>query len=82
MTHLIDSNVCVVYLRSGGVGVLADRVRAAGPSTIALCSVVVAELLFGALRNQRVAHNLNEIRVFASGFPSLPFDDAAGLRYA
>jgi tRNA(fMet)-specific endonuclease VapC len=42
----------------------------------------VTELLFGALRSQKVAANLAEVRLLVSGFASLPFDDAAAEKHA
>jgi tRNA(fMet)-specific endonuclease VapC len=47
-----------------------------------LCSVVVGELLFGALRSRDVARNLAQVRTFVSGLRSLPFDDRAADEYA
>ena len=44
--------------------------------------MVVAELLFGALRNRDVARNLAEVQKFTAGFVSLPFDDRAAPGYA
>lgn len=52
------------------------------PGSVVLCSVVVAELLFGALRSRDTARNLAEVQKFISGFVSLPFDDRAASEYA
>jgi tRNA(fMet)-specific endonuclease VapC len=48
----------------------------------ALCSVVVAELLFGALRSQNRTKNLAGVTRFVAGFRSFPFDDASAHRHA
>ncbi len=47
-----------------------------------MCSVVVGELLFGALRSRDGAKNLAEVRTFLASFLSLPFDDRAAEEYA
>lgn len=46
-----------------------------------LCSVVVAELLYGAHRSARKAQTLTEVRRFCGQFQSLVFDDMAAERY-
>ncbi len=47
-----------------------------------LCTVVLAELLYGALRSRDVAKNLADVRNFIVGFSSLGFDTAAAEEYA
>jgi tRNA(fMet)-specific endonuclease VapC len=49
---------------------------------VVLCSVVVGELLFGALRSRNISKNLTDVRTFTAGFRSLPFDDPAAEHYA
>src|SRR5688500_6409104 len=82
MTYLLDTNVCIAWLRSGGTGAVAARMRAVGQQALAICSIVVTELLFGAHRSNNVARNLAEVRRFASGFVSLASDDAAAEKHA
>ena len=77
MTHLLDSNVCISYLRSGGKSHAASRIQAAPPGDIGISAVVREELLFGALRSAKAQKNLNETVTFLSAFPSVPFDDRA-----
>jgi len=47
-----------------------------------LCSVVVAELLFGALRSSDPIKVENQVRSFCLGYRSLPFEDTAAGDYA
>ncbi len=47
-----------------------------------LCSVVVGELLFGAMRSKNVPKNLAAVKAFCAGFLSLPFDDLSAEEYA
>ena len=82
MNYLLDTNVCVVLLRTGGAGTVASRLRAVDQTEVAICSIVLTELLFGALRSQKVTANLAEVRQLARGFASFPFDDAAAEKHA
>ena len=81
MMYLLDTNVCVSYLR----GRNSDKTRgpsdATNPGDVALCSVVKAELLYGAARSRQPEQNRAQLRRFFSGFPSLSFDDQAAAAY-
>jgi tRNA(fMet)-specific endonuclease VapC len=57
------------------------KLLSAAPGGIVLCSVVVAELLYGAHRSAQTARNLVQVRTFCSGFASIVFDDAAAEEY-
>jgi tRNA(fMet)-specific endonuclease VapC len=46
-----------------------------------LCSIVRAELVFGALKSRDAAANLEKVHRFLSPFVSLPFDDSAADAY-
>lgn len=54
---------------------------AADPSTIFLCSVVKAELFFGAMKSSRVRKNITLLDELFANFDSLSFDDDAARRY-
>ena len=81
MRFLLDTNACVGVLRGRSLG-LAERLEAIPPEDVALCSIVVAELLFGARKSARTEQNLAAVRLFASKFHSLPFDDDAAEHYS
>ena len=82
MKYLLDTNTCVQYLRKGSASPVATQLANSPKSDVVLCAVVVAELLFGALRSRDVAKNLTEVRNYVSGFASVPFDGAAAEEYA
>lgn len=78
--RLLDTNVCVGWLSGKDLGVkrqLATLKR----DEVALCSVVKAELLYGARASARVGENLERLERLFALFPSLPFDDAAAGHY-
>ncbi len=81
MTHLLDTNTCVDYLRRGSGSNIAARLAGMGPGQVVLCAVVVAELLYGARRSRNVATTMAQVRAFTSRFVSLPFDDQAADEY-
>ena len=74
MKYLLDANTCIRLLNSGDEAV-TRRYTACQPSDIVLCSVVKAELLYGARRSARVEFNLKRLEYFAAPLQSLPFDD-------
>lgn len=53
-----------------------------GPADVALCSVVKAELLFGALRSERKDSNLQLLQQLFAPLYSFEFDDNAAAHYA
>ncbi len=78
--YLLDTNACIGTL-NGTAPRVATRIRAIGPPGIFLCSVVKAELVYGAYRSARRAANLRLLERFFAPLPSLPFDDQAAMRY-
>ena len=76
MIYLLDSNVCIQYVRGRNV-LVRQRLSAKPLQEIRLCSVVKAELYLGALRSARPAANRANIDGFVAPYVSLPFDDAA-----
>ena len=81
MIYLLDTNVCVSYLRGTDRERLEARLNATNFGDIALCSVVKAELLYGAARSQHPEKNHAQLQRFFSGFPSLAFEDEAAAAY-
>ncbi|MFP4596968.1 MAG: type II toxin-antitoxin system VapC family toxin [Persicimonas sp.] len=77
---LLDTNACIRFL-NGTSKPLVERVHDCRPSEIALCSIVKAELLFGAQNSDRVEENLETLRKFFSPLVSFPFDDRAAHHY-
>jgi tRNA(fMet)-specific endonuclease VapC len=81
VTWMLDTNACVDYLRAGGGSRIANRLAEKKAEDVVLCSVVRAELVFGALRSRDAAANLAKVGELLSRFPSLPFDDDAANEY-
>ena len=82
MTHLLDTNTCVEHLRRGSSSPITTRISSAPVGSIALCSVVLAELLYGAYRSANPTKAATEVQTFSNLFTSLPFNDHAAEEYA
>jgi tRNA(fMet)-specific endonuclease VapC len=80
MSFLLDTNVCI-HLLNGTSATVAERFAEQSPASVVLCSVVKAELVFGARKSARVARNLHALRAFFAPLRSLSFDDAAAEHY-
>lgn len=74
MIYLLDTNVCI-HLLNEKQSRVTQNFRQHNPADIVLCSVVKAELLYGARRSQRMESNLQLLKAFFAPLQSLPFDD-------
>jgi tRNA(fMet)-specific endonuclease VapC len=80
MTYLLDTNAWISYLNSP-TSPVRDRLAKYSPRDIAVCSVVKAELFFGAHNSSRSQANLALLTNLFRGIQSYPFDDAAAEIY-
>jgi len=72
--YLLDTNACIAVL-NGSSPPLVAQLQRHNPVDILLCSVVKAELIYGAYQSSRPADNLRLLDRFFEPFISLPFDD-------
>jgi tRNA(fMet)-specific endonuclease VapC len=79
--YLLDTNTCIRYL-NGRSDAIRNHFATVQPDDIVLCSVVKAELFYGARKSARPAQNLQHQQLFVSRFVSLPFDDLAANAYS
>lgn len=73
MKYLLDTNICIAVLRSK-TSKSAIRLAAESAGQVCVCSVVKAELYYGARKGNRRAENLQKLAAFLNPFYSLPFD--------
>ena len=78
--YLLDTNACIRILRNTSRPLL-DRFQRHDPSEIKLCSVVKAELYYGAQRNTQKEANLLLLQRFFMTFESVPFNDESADHY-
>jgi tRNA(fMet)-specific endonuclease VapC len=73
---LFDTNICIAILKNSELP-LIQKIKSHQPMDFALCSIVKAELLYGARKSQNVEKNLSLLGKLFAQFSSLPFDDQA-----
>ena len=72
--YLLDTNVCIRLMNQSSSNII-KHIQQHPPAEIALCSIVKAELLYGARHSQRVEANLQLLQRFFKPLTSLNFDD-------
>ncbi len=80
MKYLLDTNTCIHYLNHPDSPV-RRRLEGIIPADVALCSMVKAELYYGAFKSKQTAKNLAALEYLFSILTSLPFDDSAARIY-
>jgi tRNA(fMet)-specific endonuclease VapC len=81
MIYLLDANACIQLLNEKHP-IILSHFRQHSPNEIALCSIVKAELLFGAYYSGRVDANLQKLKIFFKPLQNLLFDDNCADHYA
>lgn len=81
MKFLLDTNACITYL-NGRSEPFHQRFERISDEEIAICSVVRAELRYGAMKSNARERILAAQNGFFSRFISIPFDDSAAEAYS
>jgi len=81
MAYLLDTDTCVQHLRRRN-GAITRKLATLDAADVQLCSVVRAELIYGAFRSAKPVDNRALVEYFCRQFVSLPFDDQAAGTYA
>lgn len=80
MEYLIDTNICIYILNKQPKKVL-DRFEQFNTGQIAVSTISVAELNFGARKSSRKQENLERLELFLFPFEILVFDSLAAGHY-
>lgn len=80
MIFLPDNNAWIRFLNPGENQV-KEHFLSVDSSAIWLCSVVKAELFFGAMKSTQLTENLALLDELFEDFTSVPFDDEAARKY-
>lgn len=80
MKFLLDTNTCIIYMR-GKNSTLKQKLETTATKDIAVCSIVKAELFYGAIKSAYPERNLTLQQEFLAQFISLPFDDLAAMTF-
>ena len=74
MLYLLDTNICVYYMRKGAKAEAIDaKLLEHKSDDISLPAIVVAELMHGAYHSNRVEANLKETLDFIANFEIVSF---------
>lgn len=76
MKYLLDTNICISLLKKSDLAII-KKLKSLTPDQVVICSIVKAELLYGARKSQSVEKNLSLLAKFFDQLESLPFDDTA-----
>lgn len=80
MTYLLDTNICIAVLK-GTEPQLRKQLDLLALVHLAICSVVKAELLYGARKSQNTSAMLTLLEHFLKPLSSFDFDDKAAAFY-
>jgi tRNA(fMet)-specific endonuclease VapC len=80
MTYLLDTNACIYFL-NGTPAPLIERILHCGPRGLAVSSLSVAELHFGAARSARRKANLERVHAFLRELKTEPFTDGCAAEF-
>ena len=80
MKYLLDSNVCIQYLNQISEKII-QRLQDLSDIDIVVCSIVKAELFYGAMRTHNPAKTLQKQQELLDRFISLKFDDECAVIY-
>lgn len=78
--YLLDTSACIQFLRDPDSAV-ARRLATVPLGEVTLCTVVKAELYYGAQRSADPNHSMQVLEGFFGSLASLPFDDPAAEIY-
>jgi len=78
--YLLDTNACIYIIKKKSQP-LINKLKQTDCNTISLCSVVKAELIYGAYHSGYIKKNMNLLHNFFKPFECLPFDDYCAEEY-
>lgn len=78
MDYLLDTNICIYLIRHHPPQVI-DRLKSCEIGEVAISSITLAELEYGAAKSSRPEQNREALLSFAAPLEILPFDGQAAL---
>jgi len=80
MKYLLDTNVCIRVINKRSM-VARTKLLTHATDDIVVCSIVRAELFYGAAKSQTPEATRRKQNVFLQPYATLPFDDLAADTY-
>lgn len=81
MKYYLDTNICIYFLKGINENI-RSRLLEKHPDDIKICSIVKAELLYGAEKSIKKEENLKNIGEFLFPFQIVPFGENDSYSYA
>ena len=80
MKYLLDTNICVALIRQKSPAVL-QRLVLLKPGDVAISSITLAELVYGAEKSTKNEENLTALQQFVLPLEQVTFDQQAAIAY-
>lgn len=80
VSHILDTDICIYIIKKFPQAVI-KKIREFSPGEIAISSVTMSELYYGAYKSQHQEKNLLALQNFLLPIEILPFDDRAAINY-
>jgi tRNA(fMet)-specific endonuclease VapC len=80
VTYLLDTNTCVYAIKRWPE--VLSRLQRLSPDDVAISSITLAELLFGAAKSSKPTRTRTNVEAFLRPFSVLPFEQDAAEDYA
>jgi tRNA(fMet)-specific endonuclease VapC len=80
VSFLLDTNTCIAWL-NGTSKHVQRKMASSSAAEVGICSVVKAELIYGARKSTKMELNLRRLDAFFAAIESLAFDDTAADYY-
>ncbi len=81
MKYYLDTNICIYFLKGMNENI-RRRLLEKHPDDIRICSIVKAELLYGAEKSIKKEENLKNIEEFLFPFQIIPFGENDSNSYS
>lgn len=80
MLRILDTDICIYLIKRKPLHVL-ERLRTFGSGEVAVSSVTVAELQYGAYKSSRPERNREALAEFLLPLEVVSFDESAAVHY-
>ena len=80
MKYLLDTNICVYFLKQNAK--IVDKIASVPADDLAISCFNLTELLYGAYNSEHVDKNLERVRYIENTIEVMPFDRKAIENYA
>ena len=80
MNYLLDTDICIAIINRRSPKAIS-RLQACKPGSVALSTISVAELRFGADKSQAAAKNHEALDQFFLALEIRPFDELSAIAY-